>query len=215
MKVRVLAASVFLAGLVLLALLEPASGLVTSAQAWPVIGATSYSAPSDPSFGGEPSCEREGGNVEVVGWLGGYARALALQGKYGYVGAGARLKVVDVSNHARPTTVGQSAFLPDLVQGVAVADRYAYLADGEGGLRVVDVDDPASPTLAGFLEMPEDARGIALAGDYAYVATGEGGLRIIDISSPVSPTLASFLDTPGEAYGVVVSGTYAFVAGVA
>ena len=71
---------------------------------------------------------------------------------------------------------------------VAVSGNYAYVAGGDGGLRIIDISNPAAPTEAGFYDTPGDARGVAVAGNYAYVADGKGGLRMIDISNPAAPT---------------------------
>jgi len=59
---------------------------------------------------------------------------------------------------------------------------YAYVADGSGGLRVVDVSDPAHPTEVGFYATPGDARDVAVAGDYIYVADFVGGLVILRLA---------------------------------
>jgi len=94
---------------------------------------------------------------------------------------------------------------------------YAYVADGEdGGLRVVDVSDPANPTEVGFYDTPGYAYGVAVAGGYAYVADGEdGGLRVVDVSDPTNPAEVGFCDTleNDSARDVAVVGEYAYVVG--
>jgi len=62
---------------------------------------------------------------------------------------------------------------------VAVAGSYAYVADGNWGLQVIDISDPASPTIAGDVYTPGYASGVAVAGSYAYVADGNWGLQIL------------------------------------
>jgi hypothetical protein len=89
-------------------------------------------------------------NVELVGQIGGACLAVAVQGRYAYIGVGPRLVVLDVSNPAGPLLLGRTAVLPGLVHGVAVAGTLAYVADGEAGLRVVDVSNPASPPAGGL-----------------------------------------------------------------
>jgi hypothetical protein len=118
-------------------------------------------------------------NVELVGQIGGPTCAVALQGDYAYIGVGPRLVILNVADPAHPTAVGQTGVLPNVVRGVAVAGSYAYVADGEGGLRVINVADPAHPGEAGFYDTLGSAWGVALAGSYAYVADGEGGLLIL------------------------------------
>ena len=104
---------------------------------------------------------------------------MAVQGRYAYVGVGPRLVVVDVGDPTRPVAVGGTGLLPDAVMGVAVSGAYAYVADGSGGLRVVDVSDPASPREVGSYGTPLYAYGVAVSGAYAYVADGSGGLVIL------------------------------------
>ena len=44
----------------------------------------------------------------------------------------------------------------------------------DGGLKILDVSNPASPILVGNL-ITYDAHGVAVLGKYAYVADGWGG----------------------------------------
>jgi len=157
-------------------------------------------------------------NVELVGQIGGATNAVAVQGHYAYLGVGPRLVVLDISNPANSTVVGQTEVMPGCVGGVAVAGNYAYVADGYDGLRIINVSDPAAPTETGFYETPGYANGVAVAGNYAYVADRYEGLRIINVSDPAAPSEAGFYDTPGYAEAVAVAAgdpqghTYAYVA---
>ncbi|RMG53161.1 MAG: hypothetical protein D6723_07605, partial [Acidobacteria bacterium] len=63
--------------------------------------------------------------------------------------------------------------------GVAVVGDLAFVADGEGGLRIIDVSDPARPFERGFLDTPDAALGVAVVGDLAFVADAKGGLFIL------------------------------------
>ncbi len=83
--------------------------------------------------GSGPRAAAQGQNVELVGQIGGPVRAVAVQGRYAYIGVGPRLVVVDVSNPAAPRKVGESGVLPETVLGVAVSGAYAYVADGGCG----------------------------------------------------------------------------------
>jgi hypothetical protein len=151
-------------------------------------------------------------NVDFVAHLGGFSWAVAVQGDYAYVGEGPRLTVLNISNPGFPQVVGKTAPLPDIVAGVAVVGSYACIADDYGGLRVVDVSDPARLTQVGFYDTPGQARDVALVGTYAYVADGTSGLRVVDVSDPAHPSEVGFYSTQGTASGVAVAGTYAYVA---
>ncbi|MCX6679553.1 MAG: hypothetical protein NTX42_04190 [Methanothrix sp.] len=101
---------------------------------------------------------------------------------------------------------------PGFATGVALSGSYAYVADCDSGLKIIDVSNPTSPLLKGSYDTPGYAYGVALSGSYAYVADGDSGLQIIDVSNPASPLLKGSYDTPGYAYGVALSGSYAYVA---
>jgi hypothetical protein len=93
---------------------------------------------------------------------------------------------------------------------VAVAEGYAYVAGGAGGLRVVDVSDPAAPFETGFSTLPGFAQGLAVLRNHAYVAakddaTGDSGLRIINISNPIAPVEDVGHTEPTKAWDVAVA----------
>ena len=96
---------------------------------------------------------------------------------------------------------------------MAISGDYAYVADRHGGLRIIDVSDPADPTETGFYDTPGSAEAIAVSGNYAYVADDiASGLRVIDVSNPATPTETGHLNTPGYAWDVAVVGNYTYVA---
>ncbi len=101
---------------------------------------------------------------------------------------------------------------PGYYEDVFVLGNYAYIVDQGSGLHIIDVSNPASPTLAGSYNTPGYACGVSVSGGYAYVADGLSGLQVIDVSNPAGPTLAGTYNTPGDAEGVFVSGSYAYVA---
>ncbi|QEI41830.1 hypothetical protein BMF77_02431 [Dolichospermum sp. UHCC 0315A] len=115
----------------------------------------------------------------------------------------------------------QGVFAPTLVgnydtsgeaRGVQVVGNYAYVADRDSGLQIIDISNPTTPTLKGNYDTSGYAWGVQVVGNYAYVADGYSGLQIIDISNPTTPTLKGNYYTSGWAYGVQVVGNYAYVA---
>ncbi len=104
-----------------------------------------------------------------------------------------------------PNTPGQA-------RGVAVVGDLAFVADGNSGLRVLDISTPATPSEIGFVDTPGSAYGVAVDGDHAYVADNNEGLRVIDVSVPGSPSEVAFLSIPGNAFAVALAGDHAFVA---
>jgi hypothetical protein len=149
-------------------------------------------------------------SLEMVGQIGGVSAAIAASGTLVYVGVGPRLVVLDPDPFS--LTHGESAALPAKVAGLALSGTHAYVADGDGGLRVMDVSNPTSPSEVGHYDTLGYARGVALAGNYAYIADGGGGLRVVDVSNPASPSEVGHYDTPGYAHSLAVSNTYAYIA---
>ena len=141
--------------------------------------------------GGEglPHLQADARNVELVGQIGGTCQAVAVQGRYAYIGLGPRLAVVDISNPARPTLVGQSTILPDGVSDVVVSGRRAYAAAVDAGLRVLDISDPAHPRELGYYDTPGHADNVAVSGTLVYLADGEGGLLVLRYVPPGNVSL--------------------------
>jgi hypothetical protein len=79
------------------------------------------------------------------------------------------------------------------------------VADGEAGLQVIDVSNPADPQRVGGYDTSGEARGVAVSGNYAYVAArsgvhapmGDAGLQVIDVSNPADPQRVGGYDTEG------------------
>jgi hypothetical protein len=101
---------------------------------------------------------------------------------------------------------------PSYAEGVQVVGNYAYVADDYSGLQIINISNPAAPTLTGSYDTPSYAFEVQVVGNYAYVADWDSGLQIINISNPAAPTLTGSYDTTGFAYGVQVVGNYAYVA---
>jgi hypothetical protein len=99
---------------------------------------------------------------------------------------------------------------PDQAMGVIVQGNYAYVADHDSGMQIIEIVNPAQPTLAGHYQCP-GASQIDLEGTYAYIADETlYSLEIVDISNPESPGLTGRLDTL-EVLGIRVSGNYAYM----
>ena len=97
---------------------------------------------------------------------------------------------------------------------VYVSGKYAYVADDDSGLQIIDVSTPSEPTRVGTYDTTGNARWVYVVGKYAYIADATAGLTIVDVSTPASPTYVGNY-TPGSsptAYNVYVSGRYAYLA---
>lgn len=118
------------------------------------------------------------------------------------------IDIWDISNSEAPKKCG-SFDTSGYACGLSTRDNYAYIADGDAGVQVISVADPANPYIVGNFEMA-CATNIVLNDSYAFVA--DLGLRILDISVPVKPKEISYVETPGIARDLLVEGCYAYVA---
>jgi hypothetical protein len=151
--------------------------------------------------------------------INGLGHGVAISGDYAYVvankqvGGGetlGKLSVFDVTVPSAPTEIHHREWLGGRANAVAVSGSFAYVAIG-GGLRIFDVQDPATPVEVAFLDLVE-AEDVALSDSYAFVAAGWRGLRVIDIALPSAPVPVGVVGGLGDARGVTVSGSYAYVA---
>ncbi len=156
----------------------------------------------------------QGDNItlELVGQVGGPTQAVAVQGNYAYVGVGLRLEVLDVSDPTTPTVVGTTEPFPNFVEDVAVSGTVAYVAAGGAGMYMLNISDPANPSVTGIYDTPGYAEGVAVDGRYAYVADGPYGLRIVDISDPMHPTEITFAYPLNYVFDIAVDGQYVYLA---
>ncbi len=93
---------------------------------------------------------------------------------------------------------------------IAVAGNYAFLGAGSW-IIVLDVSNPAAPTMIGRYPLQSAVADGVVVGSYAY-AVAHVGLYVLDVSYPANPTARGYRQLPGDAQGVVVDGNYAYVA---
>ncbi len=127
--------------------------------------------------------------------------------------AGAGLYLFDNSNPFDPVQIS-SINTPGRAKGVDVTGQYAYIADGDSGLTIVNVADPYNPNIVGRYDNPSLGghrfRDISVSGDFAFVADSYFGLRIFDVSNPATPQYHSFLELPESASRIIIDGNLAY-----
>lgn len=94
----------------------------------------------------------------------------------------------DVSEQGQFTIVG-TCELPGYAQDLDILGEYAYVANSQAGLQIVNIADPASPYSAGGYEnTQENAVAIAVRDSFAYIGLSSGaGLLVLDIRNPSAP----------------------------
>ncbi|MCD6285971.1 MAG: hypothetical protein J7M39_08675, partial [Anaerolineae bacterium] len=142
----------------------------------------------------------------ISGW---YIVDVTVSGTVAYAGYSSELFIVDVTTPTQPVEISR---YPTRAYDTEVVGTMAYVAAGSDGFRLIDVSEPATPTLVSTYDTPYSVFASALSGTVAYVADGATGLLSIDITEPMTPTEVGRQDTPGVAQDVALSGPYAFVA---
>ncbi len=87
------------------------------------------------------------------------------------------LVILDISNPADPAQLGKID-TDGWSYGVTLNEdaTQAYVADGGGGLTVVNVEDLTRPTPSGTVKAPHIVNGVALTGNILVLACGKGGM---------------------------------------
>jgi hypothetical protein len=172
--------------------------------------------PAVPAAPPPAAAQTEDLSIEFVGSIGGSVTAVTIDANYAYIGEGAGLTILDISNPSQPQQVARLP-LPRVVEDVQIVENYAYVAMGDAGLQIVDVNEPTNPTLSGNY-IPLDTsiaytHGLYVIDTYAYLAVGNSGLQIIDVRNPNNPTLVGIYIGTGNTIGnVYVMGSYAYLA---
>jgi hypothetical protein len=131
-------------------------------------------------------------------------RSVQIQFRYAFVADARGLRVLDVTDPERPAPVdGATVEIPG-AQGVYVARTHAYVAAGERGIAIVDVERPVHPVLEQWFDADgqlDDVRDVKLGMTndslFAYVADGRNGLRVLElVTSGVTPGFAGFTQRP-------------------
>ncbi|MBN2378212.1 hypothetical protein JXM67_00200 [candidate division WOR-3 bacterium] len=133
---------------------------------------------------------------------------------FAYVACGGRdsgsLYVLDISIPSKPMIRGICR-TPGPLMAIHVTDNYAYVADGDPGLRIIDISRASRPREIGFYEMPIGPSSVYVQEEYAYLTSWDSGLYVIDISEPSNPQEVGRYEHFGCASDIKVLGPYAYV----
>lgn len=167
----------------------------------------------------DPTQPREVGFAIRGSYDQGYAWDVAVDGNHAYVAnVEIGLRRVDITNpaDAAPTVemlqtvhyTNDNRYRADVLDrpaAVEVANGFAFVADQNAGLRVVDLSDPDTLRLVGTADTPGRALDVAVSGNTAYVADQYAGIRVIDVSDPFAPEEIGFWDPDQHAVQVTLA----------
>jgi hypothetical protein len=130
-----------------------------------------------------------------------HPRMVAAQFRYAYVCDEDGVKVLDITDLARP--VPKAVLKLPEAHAIYLARTYAYVAAGSRGLVILDITRAEEPKVDQAFNAGgaiADARSVQLAITYnsafAYVADGKGGLRVVQLFSPQTPGYEGFSPRP-------------------
>jgi hypothetical protein len=151
---------------------------------------------------------------------------IAVSGKYAYsMGSWdqdgldrvfSTFEIVNITNPSSPRVVA-SLNLVSRTFGVAVAGRFAYVANEQGGLRIIDISDLSNPHETGYYTPWSEwhlANNVAVSGQYAYVADDQQTLTVVDVSDSSNPQAVGHWHCPdwGFAHDIVFRDSEVFIA---
>lgn len=141
---------------------------------------------------------------------GSNADAIVQAGAYAYVGTSSDGSEVNAviggqGGWALPQSAGTyNTSGNDNANDVFVSGDYSYVVTEENGsgaeFYILNISNPASPTLSGSLEIGEDVNHVYVDGNYAYLATDGNSeeLIIVDITNKSAPTQAGTYNIAGN-----------------
>ena len=144
--------------------------------------------------------------------------SLEVRGERAYVSEQYALGIVSLSDPQAPALVGAYRYVEDWRYGrfIDAFGERAYVQDG--GLRILDVSDPADPRGVGLWEPPAGS-GLGTAGargTTVYVSTypldtGVDTLHVVDVTEPADPAELGSLGFADRILGVVATENLAYV----
>lgn len=128
----------------------------------------------------------------------------------------------------KPTTP-ETVPIPDISGGYKIVTKYAtsgyaqdvmknenllYMAQGEGGLEIIDITNPEDPQTVSVTS--DGARGysakVAIKDSAVYLAAGSFGVTTINASDPTAPEIPGSNSSEKPAKSLYIMGDYLFVA---
>ena len=120
------------------------------------------------------------------------------------------VEVVDISTPRQLRHVSET----ETTNAFALArvQDHLFVADGAGGLSVLDISNPAEPHLLHTSPTTGLAIDVAVEGSYAYVAVGSSGMDVFDIRNPATPLFVTNYHVDGFTNRLTIANGRAYLA---
>lgn len=130
-----------------------------------------------------------------------------------FLESGKQILVLASSNHTTTELIAVIDLnLSSWIRDLTLHGPLLFVACGEEGFIVINVENPRKPMLLATYPTPGKANQVVVFGRNAFVADLEGGLRIFDVSKPEAAREVGHIHTRGRAKRLAVRGKYAYVA---
>ncbi len=143
------------------------------------------------------------GQIHVSEWI----DSVAVMNNHAYLGGNVNLNIIDVTMPANPLLLGCTK-CGGSASDVVVKGSCAYLADGEGGLRILKVDNPNQPALEPTFVEYGNTYSTASVGHYLYL--GGDTFRVLDIQNPIATVQVGELEEYSSPMAVLDNFAYLF-----
>ncbi len=162
--------------------------------------------------------------IDIVG----RSNLVEVQGDNAYVTGNSNFMVVNVASPEDGYVSGSIDTCNDIYD-IFVQGSFIYVANGAGGLQVIEASSPENPEIVGEITFPGEARAVAVQDGLAFVIDWSEEtsfyLRVIDVSQPSSPVIVGSVEigirNPNVElfefglfnFCISVQGNYAYVGG--
>lgn len=127
----------------------------------------------------------------------GYIENVEVYSHYAYAFDWQNLYVVDVSNPATPAAVITQTVSDDSIRSTLFTDGYLYVTEEGGGMRILDLANPAAPVEVFATDLAGYTWDVAVDNGTVYVAAAEAGFYVF--GNPI--TFTDFIYLPAVLRG--------------
>ncbi|HNH06146.1 MAG TPA: hypothetical protein PLF18_15475 [Anaerolineales bacterium] len=160
--------------------------------------------------------------LELIGHFGGTINSIFATDSYLYAGSGPEFAILDVKDPAKPKIIGYT-LLPEKVADIYIDGKYAYVATGVSGLRIIDISNPLAPIETGSYTTSVPISEVIVSKGYAYLPlsmcnsgsfgsrTCADAIQIIDVSNSSNPVQISCDKTIDSLASIAIFENYAYI----
>ena len=155
-------------------------------------------------------------NVRFVGnWPFGPSEVVAIDSlrKLAFVGSGAGVYVLDVSDSTNPVKVSESIHTRDWIRSLYFdkTTQRLCIANYYAGFEIWDTADPQNPVRLCSYRDIFPVLDICARDSLAYVTNKNTGLHIFNVSDPMNPQEIGFLQISGSNSSLTIKDSFAYV----